>query len=273
MFKLLRIIVIAIIALLVFLYFSMGGIIKTGVETVGPMVLKVPVTLESADVSLLGKGELTGLTVKNPEGFQSDYLFQLGQVSISLDPLSLMGDTLHIKEVIVDTPSILFEGSLVRSNLKTLLDQLSSGEAKRPSPDQPGEPTEPVEKSDSPEKKLIIDHLLIKGVKLGYSNALFGGKAISLKLPDLEKRDIGKSEGGLPATKVIQDLVEEIYGSAVSAIQKGGDRLSDNLKELNKKIGHHKEVDKAADKIKDVSGKVNEELEKVSGKLKGLFGK
>jgi hypothetical protein len=274
MFKLFRIIVVIILAVLVFLYFSIGGIIKTGVETAGPMVLKVPVFLEEADVSLLGSGELTGLTVKNPEGFESDYLFQLGQVSVSLDPLSLLGDTLHIKEVIVDSPRILFEGSLVRSNLKTLLDQLSAAEKTEPQPEEPsGETPAPVEKSETPEKKLIIDHLLIKGVTLGYSNALLGGRAINLKLPDLEKRDIGKEEGGVPATKVVEDLVKEIYGSAVSSIKKSGDRLSDNLKELNQKMGNHEEVNKAADKVKEMSGKVNEELEKAKGKFGKLFGK
>jgi uncharacterized protein involved in outer membrane biogenesis len=104
MSKLLRIIVILIAIIVVgiiFVLFNLNSIVKSGVETGGSFVLKVPVTLEKSNISFMGSGELTKLNIGNPEGFKSKHLFDLSEVRLSVDLFSITGDTIHIKEVLV----------------------------------------------------------------------------------------------------------------------------------------------------------------------------
>ena len=58
MSRLLRLLFILIVACVVFVIFNLNPLIKRSVETVGPMVLDVPVTLGKSDLSFLGSGEL-----------------------------------------------------------------------------------------------------------------------------------------------------------------------------------------------------------------------
>lgn len=258
MSKILRLLFILVVASVVFIFLNLNPLIKRSVETVGPMVLDVPVTLEKSDLSLLGSGELTQLTIGNPEGFKSKHLFNLGAVKLSVDILSLTGDTIHIKEVIVDSAHMIYEGNFTKSNISTLLKNLEGEPATDETPVPDTKEEKPAETENKTEKKLIIDHLLIKGTKVGYSNALLGGKTINLTLPTLEKRDIGKKEEGQSAQEIIKGLIKEINKSVVESIKKGTSQIGDELKDLGKDIKKEN---------------VKEELNKAKDKLKGLFGK
>lgn len=260
MSKVLRLLFILTVASVIFILLNLNPLIKRSVETVGPLVLDVPVTLEKSDLSLFGSGELTNLVIENPEGFKSEHLFKLGAVKLSVDILSLTGDTIHIKEIKVDTAHMIFEGDFSKSNINTLLKTLKGDSTTKETPETtPTEPTpEEDPKKDQPEKKLIIDHFLIKDTKVGYSNALLGGKTINLTLPSIEKRDIGKAEGGQTPQEIIKSILTDINKNVIKSIQEGSSNLGDQLKDLGKELK------------KD---NVKEELNKAKDKLKGLFGK
>jgi hypothetical protein len=62
-------IILVLLVVLVFVLFTMFGnkALKMGVETGGTAALKVPVSLQDANLSILGgKVELSGLNIKNP---------------------------------------------------------------------------------------------------------------------------------------------------------------------------------------------------------------
>lgn len=267
MSKLLRIIAILVVILIagvIFLLLNINSIVKSGVESGGSYVLKVPVTLEESNISFTGSGELKKLNIANPEGFKSKHLFDLSAVKLSVDLFSVTGDTIHIKEVSVDSAHVIYESAQGTSNVKALLANIQG----EPSQEGPGKddpaPKEETGKGEEPEsepekeKKIIIDHLLIKGTKVGYSNPLLGGKTINLVLPTIEQKDIGKSEGGAPMSEVVKSIVSEINKSILKSIKEAGQQVGDQVKDLG-------------DKLK--SPETKEALDSAKDKLKGLFGK
>lgn len=267
MSKLLRIIAILVVILVVgfiFVIFNLNSIVKSGVETGGSYVLKVPVTLEESNISFMGSGELKNLNIGNPEGFKSKHLFDLSAVKLSVDLFSVTGDTIHIKEVSVDSAHVIYESGQGTSNVKALLANIQGEPSKEePGKEEPAPKEEPV-KSEEPdgeakkEKKIIIDHLLIKGTKVGYSNPLLGGKTINLTLPTIEQKDIGKAEGGAPMSEVVKSIITEVNKSILSSIKEAGQKVGDQVKDLG-------------DKLK--SPETKEALDSAKDKLKGLFGK
>ena len=83
-FALLAVIIVAAI------YFAGSSVlnkgIKSGVETYGPRVTQTPVTLEDVQLSILsGSGMLKGLHVGNPEGYNSENIFALGQIDLKVN--------------------------------------------------------------------------------------------------------------------------------------------------------------------------------------------
>src|ERR1035438_6091226 len=83
--------VIVLIVTVVIIGLSLDGIVKRGVETVGPRLTKVDIKLDKVSLSILsGSGQIGGLTVGNPEGFKTPQAISVGSASLALQPGSLL---------------------------------------------------------------------------------------------------------------------------------------------------------------------------------------
>src|SRR3954468_2402915 len=119
--SLLGLVIILLVGYFVVAY-SMGSIVKAGVNKVGPSITQSKVELADAKISpLTGAGTLTGLAVGNPQGWSDRNAFSLGKVAINLEPKSVFKDTIVINEIIIDQPEFLYETKIVTSNIKDLL--------------------------------------------------------------------------------------------------------------------------------------------------------
>ena len=78
-----------------FLYLDRS--VTTGIEVVGSQVLGAQVAVASVAISPLnGSGSISGLEIRNPEGFDSDCIFQLEQTEVSLNAAPLLSDVIEI---------------------------------------------------------------------------------------------------------------------------------------------------------------------------------
>ena len=163
----------AVIVIAIFLAFTyINTIAQKAVETVGSSALGVPVTLESADISIFGGSvALKNLEVGNPEGFKTEKLFKLGGCSTKVDINSLTSDTIVVNDVTVTDLEITFEQKGMTSNLQALLDQLS---AKSDGQEEEAETTDQEKKTEeetgaeepAASKKLQLDRFHIEGAKV-----------------------------------------------------------------------------------------------------------
>ena len=123
---LLALLIVGVLAVSLFL----NSAVKKGIETVGPMLAKVEVKLDSVSLSLLsGSGKIKGLFVGNPEGFKTPSAIQVGNASLALQPSSLFGDKVVIKSVLVQAPEITFETDLKANNLSKILANVQAATA------------------------------------------------------------------------------------------------------------------------------------------------
>ena len=77
--------VIAVIALYL-LVGNLDKILKGAIEGVGSELLGVPVTVASVELDLKsGTGQISGITVANPAGFQAVNAFQMDMIRLGLD--------------------------------------------------------------------------------------------------------------------------------------------------------------------------------------------
>ncbi len=212
----------AVVAVVV-LTFTLGAIVTKGVNTFGPKITGTVVTLDHAVISpLSGSGTLSGLFVGNPEGWKSDKAFSMAKVHVSVAPLSVLGDHIVIKEVLIDGPEFVYETKIISSNIKDLLNNIEKTTGA--TSDQAGTKTAtPTTKSGKP-LKFEIKSFRLENAKVTLG---VGPTAITLPMPPLVLTDLGTKEGGITpdqlAVKVMTNVLGNIVGAvANSALKLGG---------------------------------------------------
>jgi uncharacterized protein involved in outer membrane biogenesis len=193
--------------------FSLGSIVKAGVNDYAPKLTGTRVSVSGATISpLSGSGTLRGFVVGNPKGWSGANLASLGSLHLSVAPKSLFGDHVVINDIEINAPEFDYETKIVSSNVGDLLANIEHAtgmSAKTKS----GKPI-----------KFEVKHFAVRNgrVRLGAGKA-----ALSIPLPPLELSDLGTSQGGITsvelATAVMHALTDDIVSAAThAAIQAGG---------------------------------------------------
>jgi uncharacterized protein involved in outer membrane biogenesis len=251
-------VIVVIVGAGLYLYFSFSSLVKTAVETYAPRITHTKVTLGGVAVSLFGgAATLEDLVIGNPPGFKTDKAMAVSKASISLDSSTVMSPVIHIKEVQIVSPQVVFEPGQGSNNLSVLQKNIAST-APNPSPSQPANANAP----EQPPKKLIIDHLVISqanatlALPQAAEMAKMAGQDSNMvvTLPTIDMRDLGTKEGGLPPAKIAEQVMARVEQQAQQAAAANAQKLMDNV-------------------TKGAGGLMNQGGQGVGDQLKGLLGK
>jgi hypothetical protein len=255
--KILSIVGISLVVVIVVVLLFLGHIIKVGIETAGPKIAGVPMSVEKVRVNpFAGNVHVKALVIGNPEGFKSPSLMELGEFKLDISIPSLFTDTILIKHILISEPQITYEKTLRSSNLAELQKSLA-----------PEEDSEAVVKEEAPKekkapaKKVVIEDFQFNGAKV---NVVVLGKVIPIPLPPINMKDIGKDSGGAKPTEVISDLFSAISKGVVDAVASSGDIAGDALKGAGGAAG---------DAVKNLGGAAGDAADSIKKGIGGLFGK
>jgi uncharacterized protein involved in outer membrane biogenesis len=222
------------------LYNSLDAQVASAIRQYGPEITGVAISLSGVKIAPVGgSAALRGLVVGNPDGFKTKQALSLGEISMRLDIGSLTTDVIRIKELALIKPEVTYEYATGGSNLDVLQRNIErylsqqSGQQKK------------VENSE-PRKKLIIEHLYIKNAQAHVSANALQGDAVSIPLPDLHLKDIGKKSNGATAgeaaRQVLNTITQQVTQSVASlsvstaskTLQKGVEAATKTIKDLFK---------------------------------------
>ncbi len=222
-------IAIAVVVLLVivagaigyFLFFKLDGTIKTALEKYGSEATQASVKVGGVKIGLRdGSGQITNISIGNPKGFTSPEAFTLGEVKVVIDPASVTGKVIHIKEVVIDKPQVYYEPNLGGSgNLETIQKNVN-GYAAKMGGGSGGASSAPASSSaPKDEKKFIIDRVTIQGGKVSVKSAALAqaNQNVYTDLPAINLRDIGKAKGGATPAEVSSEIIGAISQQASRA--------------------------------------------------------
>jgi len=217
----LGLLVIVVIAVVI-VGFSLGGIVKKGVETVGPQITKTSIVLDAVDLSLLtGTASVKGLVVGNPPGYTSPESIHVGKMSVGVSPFSVLSDKIVVHSVEMVGPEITFEGNpLSKNNLGDIMDSVNQVAG----------------------KKLEVDDFLITGAKVHAKLTGVLNKELTLTLPTIHFSDLGTGPEGITATELTQRVLSEITSATVKALASdvtnlgsgAGKAATENLDQIKK---------------------------------------
>jgi uncharacterized protein involved in outer membrane biogenesis len=235
--------VVILAVVFVVMAFSLGAIVKKGVEKIGPNATQVDVKLKSAEVWLfMGRVELSGLFLGNPQGYKMPSAIEVDNVSVRVKPGSLFSDKLVVDSIKVKDPVITLEGGMTDNNLKKIERKLN---------DYIGSSSTTHDSSASsssaakPGRKLQVNELLITGAKLQLNTTFSQGRTITLAIPDIHLIRLGTGPEGITAVEVGQQTLQAVLAAATTAIIKNAGELH-----LDGLSGAKGAVKKAADSLK-----------------------
>ena len=258
---LLKVSVIAILLIVVALTMIgvyLNSMIKAGVEAVGPKITGTTVKLNAVDLSpFSGQARLKGLVVGNPPGFHTENSFKLADAKVKVDLKTALSNKLVIEEILIDGPEITYEGGPSDSNIGKIQQNIATF-GKSVAPIDAAESKSP--KKDPTQKKVQINDFILKNGMVTMSATMLKGQALTIPLPDIHLRDIGKESGGVTVQKAAAEVFAALNKSVVQAVASSG-------KLLEKGIGAAGE---AAKGLGSEAGKTGSKA--VEG-IKGLFGK
>lgn len=259
---------------LVALYFCLGSIIKTGVETLGPKITKCAVTVADIKIApLAGRVEISGMVVGNPEGFKTESAFRLNQIRVILDPKSVLTNRIHIHEILIDAPEITYEVGLSGSNIGAIqknVEEFTGTSTEEAPVEEPPKAEEPVD--EAPGKKVQLDDFRLVDAKVNLSAKLLEGKAMAVPLPEIRLQDIGKEEEGQSVAEIVSEIFTAVFKGIGDAVTGSGAVLADGKKLAAETL---EEAGSAAKDVGEEAKKAGSAAKESAGKaldnVKGLF--
>lgn len=196
------------------------SVLEIAIEKLGPAILKAPVRVKAANLQLQsGTGVIEGLVVGNPSGFKS------------ANALRLTRNVIVVKRLVVEAPEITYEVQGGRTNLDVL--KRNVDEYLRSTLG------EEHNASDERGRKLIVDELTIRNGKVNLAGALPVGSAVTVDLPPIQLRGIGRRSGGVTPAELTKVVVNEltaksarVAGATLERVRRSAVGALDSVREM-----------------------------------------
>jgi hypothetical protein len=216
--------VLVVVLILVIVILALDSIVKGSINTAAPRLLGVNTHVESVSIRpFRGIVHLKNLTLANPEGYNKDkFLFSVNEFYININMASLFSDTIKIHKVLITAPGCTYEVKNGTSNIDALIAKINKGKAaEQEKQAEQQAPQQPQEKKAG--KKVIIDEISLKDTKLAYSSSMTAGTFLTIPIPSITIKDIGKGKDGESFADALSEVFNKILSSFGSAIAGAGD--------------------------------------------------
>jgi len=214
------------------LFRSLDSVVASAIRSYGPQITGVSVKLGSVIILPSdGQADINGLELGNPKGFATKRALSVGHIGVKLNVASITQDVVLIKEVVIEQPDVTYEHALGGSNLDVIQRNVDAYVAKLLG-------TKAAGKNKGPGKKMVIDNLYIRGTMAQVSANGLQGKTVTVRVPDVHLRDIGKKSGGVTSSEVtklvlaalIRNVAQSVAAMGLDGVTKGAATLGDKLK-------------------------------------------
>lgn len=251
--KVLLLVLLVLIGAGYYLFTNLEGIVKKVVHKYGSEVTGTSVDLEGFDLSLKnGEGKIKRITVANPSGYSTPYIFELGEITVKVDIKSLTTDKIVIEKVEVKKPVITYEMlSLVKNNITDIQNNVNNFSKKSAKTEE----TKAVKTEDNggSSKKVVIKSITVADGQLNAVTKIQEKtNNVSVNLPPISIKNIGEGKGGASVVTAITEVIDQILKTATQTV-------------VNSKISDFKGIAQ-----ENMDGAVNTVKERLKGT--GLFG-
>ncbi len=211
----LLVLVVLIVGALLFSSIWGGHAIKGVVNTFGPRIMGVDVSVDNVRFRPFTRRiVLRDLHIGNPEGFSTPALMEVEHIDAEVRVRSLLTDTIIIERAEVRSPHITYERGWLSSNLATLTEQLESPEINGDDAEETG-------------RRVVIRRLLVTEPALRVSITGTGGRAVPVQLGRIELENIGAEDGGVAFNDALRIVFSVLTSNITNVVSSSGELIGD----------------------------------------------
>jgi hypothetical protein len=226
------VLVLLVASVVLWLRGNLDGLVQEAIAAQGSAMVRARVGVGGVELHPKdGKGSIRDLSVDNPAGFQTPYALKVGTIALDLDVAGLTQDVVHIRSLVIEAPSVIYEQGQGATNLDAIQRNIATYLG-------------PTEKKSSSGRRLVVDELRIHGARAQASAAFMQGKTVAVPLPDITLRDLGKAQGGIPPGELGREVVQALKQKLAAGV---------SFDSLGKSAGQV--VDKAGEVFKGLVGR------------------
>lgn len=210
------------------------GWVKSAVETYGSEYTGVAVTLDGVTLSLLGgQGELRGLTVGNPEGYEGEHAIRVARVAFAVQPRNLLDDPIVIERIEINGAEVHAETRNLRdTNLQVIQRNVRAA-------------MPPADPEAAPGRQVIIERLELTDTRTSVAAAALG--AVSVRVPDLMLTEVGRQSNGASIGQVLEQILQPLIAAVMTSLTEG--RVQELIDQHGSELRDR--VDEEADRLRD----------------------
>jgi hypothetical protein len=243
---------------------NLDSLAKDQIEQAGTRTLGVPTKVDSVSIHVWdGNLALSGLDIANPSGFKSPHFLALKKGEFDVTLGTLREDTIKVPKLTLKGIDVNIEKTDTGANYQQILDNAKRNKGSSPP-------------SSSPEKKLIIDDLVIenitihvdvRGMEGPIGKVINPNTSITLPIERIELHNVGRTGTGVGGTGVTPGELSSIVVQAVmaAAVEKGQGMIPDIiLGDIKSRVGA---IGDLAQFPVEVVGKLGEKATQIGGKV------
>lgn len=247
-FIVLGIIVALLLVFVLTLPLTIAPIVKQAVAVGGPKAMGVEVSVGDVKFApLSGRLVVSEVQIGNPEGYSDKQAFAVDEIEVALNVKSLLSDTIVINKVKIDAPAILFESKKGISNFETIKTHAQKMAKEKK------EESQSKEKADKSDKKVIIEEFSLNHAKVSYASGVTLGQALTLPLPSIKIKDIGKQSEGVSGWEALTEVLNGLLGGLTQAVAEAVSATGKVVKDVAKEGAEAatKALESAGEGVKD----------------------
>lgn len=263
-------VLVVLVVLLIAAHFFLGHIVKSSIETIGPMITGVPVSVRKVNIDLLGDFGVSvrDLVVGNPKGYSSPYALKMKKFDLKVKTFSLLTDKIIIDKLLLTGLEVNYETSLIASNLndiKNNVDKFAGSGEKKAEKVRTDEEVQPETESGEKESlKLQANAVDIADITVRIIARGGDSSGVPLMMVPIHMKDVGKDAEGVSVSGLIREMFTKLFTGVVSLFSSGADAVNNAAKEAGNAV---------EDAAKEAGNAVKKAGKNIGNTLKELFSK
>ena len=228
---------------------GLDSVVASTVERYGSEVTGTDVDVDGVDLALTaGRAHFTGLTVDNPQGYETDYAVRIGTATVALDIGSLAGDVPVVKDLELDGALINAEQRDAAMNLTDIQKNATAGSGDA-SAGEPG--------------RIVVERFRLRNGRVLVTSEHLS-KPEELPLGDIVVENIGSASGGATYSEAAEAMLLPVIAAARTA-------AAERLRAVAGEAVSQAASEELDEERRDLREEADEEREQLSEKVEGLL--
>jgi hypothetical protein len=185
---------------------NVDGLVRAAIVEYGSEMTQAKVSVGNVKIDTVnGECVISNFVVGNPKGFKTPYAFKVDEFTVALDPASITDDVITVRKIAIIAPEVIYEKGARMTNFDAIQKNIS---------DYLG----PSDSEPAPSKKLIVEEFNMRDSKAQATAEFMDGETVTVALPNMTKRNIGKAEGGITPGELGQRIAGAMQKQLLNAV-------------------------------------------------------